>query len=516
MIKNIELINIINNSRFLYLLNPFDIEAFPGGGGGGGEGGGVDGTTPGVIVPGLTISPSGSQSVAIGTTTCFTASGAISIPSEANQNAIIDVGPIQTSNGTWTKTTGANGPLDVESRNSKLLHPKQPFHIQGKNSQFVGATPGPPDNNEVIVLGVRSTGGYHFFWMVYKYCFAVAGDCPVQWSAHIGVTYPDGTTTFLASGLVEFNQTFKLKSDGNRIVWEYTTFGNWVYNRAYMTIPSDVGKMQFAVNAAYVGNKWTSLQTYRGSYQGTIAPEEFVWSSNCLTSIDINGNQACFTSLLPGSCDICVSAPDEDPVCVNIVSSPLYLTPDGIECQSCGGVVTCVNIPDPTTPIITTTVLEDQITITWADSVSFTTGLHYEIDVDGVVTSVLDSTVILSGQPDGTYNIKVRAVDDCGQSIYSNIEVVVVDTLAARPATPTSFLLTGSFVKPETYTATWNPVVGAVEYEIWSGNPQTTLIATTTLTTLFLGQLIPGLNLSVRAKDAFNAYSFFSNIEVVV
>lgn len=510
------LFDIINNSRYLHFLNPSEIENFPGGGsGGGGEGGGVGGTTSGLIVPGLTIFPSGSQSVAIGTNTCFTASGAISIPSEATQNAVIDVGPIQSSNGTWTKTSGANGPLDVEGLNSKYLHPKQPFQIQGKNSAFVGATPGVPLNNEVIVLGVKSTGGYTFFWMVYKYCNAVAGDCAVRWSAHIFVTYPDGTTVALASGLVEFNQYFRLKSDGNRIIWEYTTEGNWVYNRAYMAIPEDVGKMQFIVNAAYVGNKWTNLQTSRGSYQGIIEPDEFVWSTNCPTNLEISGERACFNSTLPGSCDICVSAPDLDPVCVNVVSSPLYLTPTNTDCGSCGGVVTCLNIPDPTTPVIKGYVVENTITITWSDSISFTTGLHYEMDVNGVITDILDSTTILTGLADGVYTIKVRAVDDCGQSIFSNIEILTVDTSVIRPAGPTSFLLTPSLVKPETYTATWDPVVGSVGYEIWSGNPQTVVITTTTLTSIFLGQLISGLNLSVRSIDGLGEYTSFSNIEIV-
>lgn len=507
------ILDIINKTKNLsYIDVPPD--DFPPIGVPGGGSIGNSGTTTGIIVSGITISPSGNQSVPIGVRTCFTASGAVSLPAESIRTAIFNLGCSPTSTGTWVKNCGTNGSLDAEASNSTLIHPSQPFHIEGKNSVFTGGTPGPPNNNVVLIIGAKSTGGYKFFWSVYKHCNATAGSCSVRWQANASITFPDGSTVNISGGLVEFNQSFRVKSDGTRIIWEYTTENNWVYNYAWFAFPSDIGNLQFIVNAGYIGNTWTNLTTYKGSYQATIQPNEFVWSTNCPTNLEIDGDEACFVSSTPGSCDICVSAPGLDPVCASIVSSPLYIVPSDFDCGSCGGPTQCLNIPDPTTPVITTTTIDDTITVTWLDSISFTTGLYYQIDVDGTVTNVLDSTTILSGLVNGTYNIKVRAIDDCGQSVYSNIETVVVNNALIGPSAPINFLLTPASGPPVIYTASWDPVIGAVEYEIFIGDPQTTFIISTTSTSIFLGQLIKGLSFSVRAKDGSNVYSSFSNIEV--
>ena len=513
----INILDIINRTRVLSNLegppDDFPPIGIPGGGGHG-HGGGSGGTTTGVIVSGITLSPSGNQSVAIGVKTCFTASGAISLPTESNRVAVIDVGCYQTASGVWIKDCGTNGAFDAEGLNSKLIHPRQPFHISGTNTVFVGGTPGPPMNNVVLLIGVKSTAGYKFFWSVYKYCNSTPGDCSVRWKANASITFPDGSTVNMSTGLVEFNQTFKVKSDGTRIIWEYTTEQNWVYNYAWFNLPSDVGNLQFFVNAAYIGNTWTNLITYRGSYQATIQPDEFIWSTNCPTNLEIDGDKACFVSTTPGSCDVCVNALGLDPVCATVVSSPLYLNPVDTDCGSCGGPTECLNIPDPTIPVITTTTIDDTITVSWSDSTSFTTGLYYQVDVNGVVTDVLDSTVLLTSLANDTYDIKVRAVDDCGQSDYSNIETVIINNALIPISAPANFLLTPLSGPPTTYTASWDAVVGAVEYEIFIGNPQSTFVIATTSTSIFLGQLINGLSFSVRAKDGSNVYSSFSNIEI--
>lgn len=514
------LLNIIKNTQTLSLLaNPdlIDIDGFPGGGIGGGDtgggSGGSGGVVTGIVVPGLSMTPNADQSIAIGTKLCFRASGATSLPSEPERAINFDIGCDTSNNGTWIKTCGVNGGFDSHTTSSTIINRKQPFYIQCKNSVF--STPGSPTNNFHMLFGVKTTNGYYFIWEIYKYCNATAGNCSSPWLANIKMIYPDGSIETLTSGLIEFNQTFRLKSDGNRIIWEYTTYGNWAYNHFYMTIPEDCGNFIPHINGGWNGNRLTNLVIYKGSYQGTTPPEDFIWTSSCPSNLEVTGDTACFTPTIPGSCTVCVSTLQEDPICSNIVSSYLYLTPNGINCDSCGEVGDCLNIPEPTTPIITANVVISDISVTWTDSISFTTGLIYELDVNGVITELLDSSVLLTGLADGIYNIRVRAVDDCGQSAWSNIEIVEVDTGAIPPAGALDFLLTGSLIKPITYDASWSSIPGMVEYEIWIGNPQSKLLLTTTSTTEFLGTLISGLSLSVRGHDGAGNYSDFSNIEIV-
>lgn len=515
------ILHIIKNQKILNYY-PHQIEDFPypgGGTGGGGGGGGTGGGIPsGIIVPGLVISPPGDQALAIGVKRCFTATGTLSLPAMATQSVNIDVGCSKFSNGTWEKTCGTNGPPDDECFSSKLIHKKQSFSVEAKNTLF--QTPGPPYNNFDMIFGVKSTNGYYFYWTVYKYCNATAGYCNSDWLAQCRMHYPDGTVVNLASGYVEFAQTFRLRSDGNRLSWDYTTHNNWVNNRYYVTIPEDVGKFQVFTNALWLTNRWEGFKMQVGAYQGEIGEDEYIWSTNCPAIMNINKRIACYTPTLPGSCDLCVSAQDLDPVCINIVSAPLYLHPIGIDCGLCGGDITCVGIPAPTTPVISVTNIDDSIIITWSDSTSFTTGLYYEVEITPTLGSkttidVLDSSVTLVSQPDDTYNIRVRALDDCGESAWSNTETITIDTSLFLPSGPANFTISPMGTNPETYTATWDPVVGSVEYEIWIGNPQTTLLATTTGTSLFLGQLISGLELSVRSKDGLGAYTSFSTIQTI-
>ena len=66
------------------------------------------------------------------------------------------------------------------------------------------------------------------------------------------------------------------------------------------------------------------------------------------------------------------------------------------------------------------------------------------------------------------------------------------------------------------YYADWTASVGAVLYEIWAGDTQTTFLLSSVSITVPMGLLLPGLSLSVRAQDGSGNYSVFSNIEVVV
>lgn len=512
------LLEIIKQSKTLYNLNPEDIDDFPGGGGGGGgTGGGGSGTTSGVIIPGLTISPNTNQSIALGSTLCLNASGAISIPQEAESFANLDVGCSATSNGTWIKSCGTNSTYNSEASSSRIIYKRQPFHIVGSNGVFT--TPGSPINNYSCILGVKSTGGYKFFWEVIKYCNADPSNCESHWLAYPKVATPYGTLIVLGGGRVEAAQNFKVKGDGNMIIWEYTTRGNWAYGHQYMVMPSDVGNFQFFADGLWLNNRWTNLKTYRGSYQGTIPNEEYSWTSNCIDDLVINGNQACYTPTIPGSCQICVSTPHHESKCINVIASPLYIKPIDIECNGCSETLECENIPNPTLPILTiTNPTIDSILISWEDSISFTEGLRYEININDDISTILDSTVLFDNLEEGEYNISVRSIDNCGNSNWTEVETIIISSSISSLDAPENFELIEESINSngqKEFSATWNSVVLAVNYEIWIGNPQSIHIITTSSTTTYIGYLSDGLEVSVRAINSSGVYSNFSNIEIV-
>lgn len=530
-------LQILKFNKLLYNLSPYDLpgDDFPGGGGGGGGVGGGDGTTTtgggtnggqsgttsSVIIPSLSISPSTSQSIAVGTTLCFSASGSIYLPQEPEQFAIMDVGNNKSlGTGTWTKTVGNNPAPDAETLNSTLLYRQQPFYIQGQNGVF--GTPGGGFGSMVntdALIGVKSTNGYLFYWDVMRYCNATpAGICTAGWSGYARMIYPSGVGVTIGGGPVEFNQKFKIKSDGTAIIWEYTTRGNWAYNYTRFTIPEDSGDFQFYVNALYVNNTWTNLKTYRGSYQGTVKAEDFIWNSNCIDQLTPSGATACYTAITPGSCQVCVSTINTEPKCVNVVSSPLFLKPTSVECKSCGDVTDCSNIPDPIMPNITvSSTASDNINVIWQDSVSFTSGLYYEVDINGTSQNVLDSSINLIGLSADTYAIKVRAVDDCGASAWSTTQSITIPSASGFSA-PANFNVEvedDSNPSNIVYKANWDSVPGAVAYEVWAGDPPSTLLKSTILTEEVLGVLPTGLQLRVRAIDPSNDYSPYSTIEVI-
>lgn len=505
------LLNIINSQKILHNLQaPIDpdIDIYPGGGWIPGSGGGA---ISGALVPYLSISPPGkNRSLAIGVTTCFTAEGVISLPDKAYENVNINIGLSQFSNGKWKKTSGSNGVMDDECLNNKLIHKKQSFSVMAKNTTFI--TPGPPNNNFDISFGIKSTSGYYYYWTIYKYD---TGD----WFAQCKMRKPDGVIVNLKNLLADLNQTFLIRSDGGRLLWDYTVNNEWVYAVHQLQIPDDVGSFQVFVDGAYLDNEIDEFKIKTGPYQGKVQDDEFIWTTDCPNSIEINGNKLCYTPTISGSCSICVSAPGLDPICINTVSSPPFLYPVGIQCNSCSDDIDCNNIPNPTDPIISAFTIEDTITINWLPSISFTSGLYYELEINGISTDVLDTDVTLINQLDGSYSIKVRAVDDCGQSNWSNIVVVIVNN-GGLPIGPANFYLDPSMMRPIEYTAYWDPIGGAIEYEIWIVNagpppPLPSKIATTNLTTYYLGILPSGLPLAVRARIGISTYTDFSNIEIV-
>lgn len=435
--KTLKLKDIINNTRVLNNLQSpiedYQNDGFPigsgssqgGGNSGGGMGGGTAGTTSSNLISGLTLSPNTNQSIVTGTTLCLNASGVLVFPQEGEQSALLTGGCSAMSVGslgTWVKNCGTNGNYDGEAYDTNLIYKNRPFQFTGTNASFIN-NPGGQFNNVHLMIGVKTTGGYKFIWEVYRYCNANgSSNCGSRWISTCKLVYPNGAATTLNTGYVEFNQQFRLRSDGNTISWDYTTEGKWVYNRIYMTIPADSGDFQFIVNALWMGNVWTNLMTYKGSYQATPRPEDYIWTSDCTDNLVITGNKACYTPITPGYCKICVSTINLTPQCVSVVSSPLTLTPVGIDCENCGGnqAIQCENIPNPTLPIVTlSSSSSTSISINWASSISFTTGLFYEININGDIQTTLDNDVIINSLPPATYTISVRAIDSCGESTWS-------------------------------------------------------------------------------------------------
>lgn len=511
--KNQTLLDIINNNRVLHLLDPNIDDEFPGGGGSGGDG---SGTTSGNTVPSLSISPNTDQSIAIGTTLCFTASGNIGFPLEGEQATNFNGGCSATSSGTWIKNCGTNGAFDAEAYDTKPIYRKRPFQITATNSSF--ANPGVPLNNSHLLLGVKSTGGYVFFWEVFRYCGA-SPSCSPKWIGSIKMTSPNGTQTTFATGYVEFKQQFRIRSDGNRLSWDYTTENNWVYNRYYIDIPEDTGDFQFIVNGLFLGNTWTNIKSFKGSYQATPEADDFIWTSDCIDSLVVTGNKACYTPIISGHCKICVSVMTLDPKCVSVVATPLTLTPLNAECRTCGDSEDCENIPAPTQPVVSIIPLDvDSIKVDWEDSISLTSGLFYEVSVNNFVETTLDNTIILNSLTDGEYSISVRAIDACGVSEWTDPQVYEIDTISERPIGPDKFTLTEVPYTGDkqsdliSYQATWDEVEDAVLYEIWAGDPQSYLYAETEDLFYDFLSLPSGLKLSVRAKDAMDNYTQFSTI----
>jgi hypothetical protein len=321
---------------------------------GGGGGGSSSSTSPtGNFLPTITISPNTPQTLAVGTNRCFTALAAISIPQEDERFADFDPEIINgadcydASIGYWRKNAGGNAIYDAETIVPELIYNKQPWRIEATNTEF--STPGGANNNTSVIMGVRSTGGYAFFWELLKYCNSTPGDCGSGWFAHVKMNTPS-TTISLSYGAIEQSQFFRVRSDGTRIWWEYTTEGNWAYNYYGLDIPADAGDFYFFVNGLYLNNSLSYIKTFRGSWQGTVPVE---WTTPDGGTLSGTGNTRCFTTDTPGEYSICAGAPGIEPVCVDITADDLFYIPIGFDCDSCIFSGTVVNFQTNAEGILT-------------------------------------------------------------------------------------------------------------------------------------------------------------------
>lgn len=417
---------LISDGGFLLDTDPYGGDYFPGQTKNHGPGdvvSDVGGQTSSNIVPSLSIYPSENQSIVVGTTLCITASGVLAFPQEAEQLTILD-GGCSANNvpGFWGKNCGINGEYDGEAFDTKLIHKKRPWQFTGRNSSLNSPSTAPV--NIQLLLGVKSTGGYYFYWHVGKHCNSLS-NCNDVWTGAIRMVSPDGTQTSFRTGYFEYRQLFRVRSDGNAIVWDCTTENKWANNIWGVPIPADAGDFQFFTNAAYFNNTWTELKGFKGSYQASFGAEDFNWTSSCNDDLVVTGNKACFTPTTTSHCQICVSTINSDPKCVSVVASPLSLKPAGIECKSCGTEnIDCANIPNPSLPVVTLVKTGNSVAISWTSSTSLTYGLYYEISINGTIQSALDTDVTINSLPTGAHVIRVRALDACGESAWSASQTV--------------------------------------------------------------------------------------------
>lgn len=289
----------------------------------------------------LAISPQGTIKVAQNITQCLNASSIISIPAVAEHYANfpteITIGSdtctiYDSSIGYWRKNCGANSVYDAETVEPSSVYHLQPFYIVGINGEFVGATPGPPNNDVDLWIGAQSTDdSWWFFWQVSKYCNSDPTDCSSDWLARTVIKDPSNTLTYGSYITVNFHEEFRIRSDGFSLYYERRTGGVWVTHFTHPN-PTDALDYDLFVNGYFVGNNWTAVRTWRGSYQGPIPT---TWTVDPTATLDVNANQACFTSSTLGDYTVCVDNQFDDLLCVNIEVDPLYFTPVGFGCDSC-------------------------------------------------------------------------------------------------------------------------------------------------------------------------------------
>ena len=310
----------------------------PPGGGGDPPPSGGGGTTPpsGSFLPSITISPNTTQHVAVETQRCFTAIASISVAQEDERLAAFDPEVVNgcdvydASVGYWRKQCGGNSIYDAYTSVPQLIYHSQPFYIVGANSEF--NTPGVPNNNTSCYIGVQGTGGWDFMWEVFAYCnTTVTGSCTVTWFGNCRVRNPSNVVTDIALVGVNFNENFRVRSDGTTIYWEKSTAGVWSVAATYAN-PTDGGDYQFFVDALFLQNTWTNVRTFRGSWQGQVPVTWTVPDGGTLTG---TGNTRCFSAPTAGDYSICVEAEGLEPLCIDIVVEPLYFTPVGYECGEC-------------------------------------------------------------------------------------------------------------------------------------------------------------------------------------
>lgn len=297
----------------------------------------------------ITITPNVNVEAVTGHDICFQATSIRNLNEETERYIALPASgtnwTYNLSTGLWKKVSGSEAVNDAPALGDRV-YGQQPFAIRGNNMTF--ETPASPNRNVATAVGVRdsstacSSHGCFFGWIVSKYCLSSSGGtCSGQvgsrWYAQVVV---DDTTVIGTYG-VNYKEGFRLRSDGINMIWDVYTSGDLVgspspgYNR-WVTVYSQPLPVSdgwdFHLNAAFTQNEWSYVTTYKGSYQGSIP---LTWSSTGGTLTGTDNNARCFSAAVAGTYDVCVDSDFDDPVCVSVVVSDLYLTPTDFGCNDC-------------------------------------------------------------------------------------------------------------------------------------------------------------------------------------
>lgn len=256
----------------------------------------------------ISIIPNTMQSIVPGGTICFEAIAQLSLPGIPPGCDRFQTNPDYSFSSCTVSRTGLSLP-GFSLIGSDVIYKYQPFY-------FVGTNSGP--SASFYSLGVTDTLGRGYWWNI----FNQAG----QWKAsciHNGVVI---VPTFNVS----YNENFRIRSDGNLLLWEHQTGGNW-YTLASLGIPADAGQFQTFINIDSIGGALQNVVTYIGGYAGALGTNELTWLAPLGGIITQNGNKKCFSASNLGSYQICATGYGVTE-CVSITVEPLSFIPADKNC----------------------------------------------------------------------------------------------------------------------------------------------------------------------------------------
>lgn len=289
----------------------------------------------------ITIVPNTDVTTATSVPVCFEASAIYSLPQEDER--CIDLPESGTnwtfvpSNCMWKKTAGSLGVMDAPTLtgNTRDVYGLQPFWMASQILTFT--TPPSPNRFYACLTGVLDTGDLFYGWYLWKNC----GNRPVSecnaannddlaqgWKAFV---YLAGAIVTPVPFNVNAGEWFRIRSTGTSLLWErQTTAGgteHWV-THYQITLPNTLG-WRFYLNSAYPNNEWYTIHTFKGTYQGAVP---LTWTTPLGGTLTGDGNNRCFIVDSVGTYQVCVDSDFDDPVCVDIEVTPLFIEPDGYEC----------------------------------------------------------------------------------------------------------------------------------------------------------------------------------------
>ena len=279
----------------------------------------------------LSINPNTPQIAVVNSPICFEGSAVVVIPGSGGVEPL----DIPASGLDWTYDSGtqfftrvSGGPPGYASATTtSVVYGLQPFYIRGANSFF--QTPGAPNNNSHCFIGVEDDQNRRYVIEFMKYCNNNTSSCNAtsgsNWLINIII---NGSSVYVRT--VNFNEIFYVRSDGVNLIFEHVQAG--VFITDYVIPLPGTATWKFIVGAGYTNNVINLVSTWKGTYQGTVP---ITWSAPLGGVLSGTATNQCFTSDTPGSYEICIDSDFDDPLCVDIEVSDLYINPEDLPCGRC-------------------------------------------------------------------------------------------------------------------------------------------------------------------------------------